>query len=56
MAGGTGDLQIEELLNRQTSLPLPAGNVWVSGGLTLADSVQVLLIDAADATDDYEVR
>ena len=55
MAGGTGDLQIDELLNRPTSLPLPVGNLWVSGGLTLTTGVQVLLIDAADATDDYEV-
>ena len=55
VAGGTGDLQIEELLNRQTSLNLPAGHVWVSTTLTPAPTTEILLIDASDATDDYEV-
>ena len=55
MAGGSGDLQVQELLNRLTSLALPANHLWVDAGLSLADSIQVLLIDASDATDDYEV-
>ena len=55
LAGGTGDLQIEELLNRQTSLNLPAGHVWVGTTLTPTATVEILLVDASDATDDYEV-
>ena len=55
IAGGTGDLQIEELLNRQTSLNLPAGHVWVGTGLTPPATLEILLVDASDATDDYEV-
>ena len=55
VAGGTGDLQIEELLNRLTTLTLPANHVWIGTTLSLPDSIQVLLMDASDATDDYEV-
>ena len=55
VAGGTGDLQIDELLNQQTSLPLPSGHLWVDIGLIPAATTEILLIDASDATDDYEV-
>ena len=54
-AGGTGDLQIDELLNRQTTLNLPANHLWVEANLIPAATTEILLMDAADATDDYEV-
>ena len=56
MGSLTGDLIIDELLDRQTSLSLPElTSVWVSANLTPANTTQILLVDASDATDDYEV-
>ena len=52
---GTADLLVEELGHVPAPITLPDNQNWVASGITIPESVHVLLVDASSATDDYHV-
>ena len=52
--GGTADLEVERL-GTVESPTLPANRAWLATGVTVPDTVHVLMIDAGQVTDDYHL-